>query len=263
MAPNVKDSGSPQYEPNFYTTKPSIMKRHLIPVLFLPVVLLSCNFIQDKVRGNGTIKTETRTTGSFSRVGVGGNIDVLLKQDSSYQVKIETDENLMQHIIIRTDGDKLIIEPEDGHNLSGTKGIKVYVSAPVFEQLDASGASSFSSEGVLTAPAGMSTKLNGASDASLNLNTPKISATINGASKIIFKGQAKDLFIEANGASHAKCFELLTENADVDASGASGADIFASVSIKASASGASTVRYKGNAAVNQRSSGASSVKKVE
>jgi hypothetical protein len=53
-------------------------------------------------------------------------------------------------------------------------------------------------------------------------------------------------------------------NAHVKLSGASGAEVFASVKLDANASGASHVKYKGNPAeVGQSVSGAASVKKAE
>jgi len=239
------------------------MKRLFTIVIFASFVLSSCHFMQDKVRGNGVIKTETRSPNVFNSIEVGGNFDVFVKQDSAYSVRIETDENLMEYIRVSNDGGTLIIEPGEHKNLSGTKGIKIYVSAPVFKELEASGASSISSESKLTSTDMISVDLSGASDATIELQAPKVSTEISGASSIKLKGQTKDLSIEGTGASHAKCFDLLTENADVDVSGASSADIFASVSIKADASGASHVRYKGNASANNSSSGAGSVKKVE
>jgi hypothetical protein len=224
---------------------------------------MSCNLMNNKIRGNGEIVMENRQTGNFTSVDVGSNIDVYLKQDSVSGVKIETDENLMEYITTRTEGNKLVIESRGHHNLSGSKGIKVYVSSALFEKLEASGASSLNSEGILSPASMIQIELTGASNASLELNTPAVSADLAGASSIRLKGQTKDLSIEGSGASHARCFDLMTENAHVAVTGASSADIFASVSIKASASGASHVRYKGNASVDQHESGAGSVSKSD
>ena len=57
--------------------------------------------------------------------------------------------------------------------------------------------------------------------------------------------------------------DLLSENADVDASGASHIEIYASVKIDGQASGASSVNYKGNAQSSVEKSGASSVNKKD
>jgi len=240
------------------------MKRLLLIALFFVSIFTSCHRImKDKVRGNGTIKTENRTAGTFTRVDVSGNIDLYVKQDSARSIKIEADENLMQYIEVKIEGEKLMIQPKEGYNLSGSKPIKVYVSSPVFRELEASGACDIIGENILTATDEIAIDVTGASDAELELKAPKVSAEMTGASGLKLKGQTKDLHIEGSGASHAKCFELLSENADVDVAGASSADVYASVKLKADASGASDVRYKGNATVTQSTSGAGSVKKVE
>ena len=43
---------------------------------------------------------------------VGGNIDLYVKQDSNRSVRIEADENLMQYIEVKMEGDKLVIQHE-------------------------------------------------------------------------------------------------------------------------------------------------------
>lgn len=238
------------------------MKRLFGFILPAALLLTSCNLVGDKIRGNGTVKTENRAAGMFNSVDVSGNIQVFVKQDSVHQVRIETDENLMDHIIIKTEGDQLVIKPRDNSNLSGSKGIKVYVSSPVFTGLEASGASEITSENILSSES-LVIDLTGASEANVNVKSPKVSAEASGASKIVLKGQTKDLLIKGTGASHAHCFELSAENVDVDVAGASSAEIFASVKIIADASGASHVKYKGVASHSGTASGAGGISKVD
>jgi hypothetical protein len=76
-------------------------------------------------------------------------------------------------------------------------------------------------------------------------------------------GETKDFRVDCSGASKAKCFELLTETTYVDLSGASDAQVFASIKIDAHISGAADLKYKGNATVTQDVSGAGSIKKVD
>ena len=262
-APASKIPGTHRYLNLILKPQTNNMIRFFVFLLSCSVIFNSCHFMgHNRIRGNGTIKTENRTATSFSSVDVSGNIDVYIKQDSAYSVRIETDENLLPYIIIRTEGDRLVIEPKDHSNLSGTKDIKVYVSAPMFNKLEASGACSISSENLLSSDA-IDLELTGASNAKLEIKSPKVSAEITGASSASLSGQTKDLDIDATGASHAKCFELLSENAEVDATGASSAEVFASVSLKGDATGASHIRYKGAAIFKGGSSGAGSVSKVE
>ena len=95
------------------------------------------------------------------------------------------------------------------------------------------------------------------------MKAPRISAEVSGASNITLAGETKDLRLEGSGASHFKCMDLLTENTKVGISGASSAEVFASVKLEVEASGASGVKYRGPASVSQDVSGASSVKKAD
>lgn len=264
MLLNVKVDTRLKIEPNFDTTKQLIMNRFLSIALFSAVVFSSCRYVTGKrIKGSGNVITQTRTFSGFTGVDVSNAIELFVKQDSVFSTKVEADDNLQQYIIIEQDGSTLRIKQQNNTNLDATGKIKVYVTAPLFKSLDASGACYIKSENVLTSTDAIDMDVSGASNAELELKAPKVSAEMTGASSLKLKGQTKDLYIEGAGASHAKCFELLSENANVDVAGASSAEIFASVKLKADASGASDVRYKGNMEVSQSTSGAGSVKKVE
>ncbi len=240
------------------------MNRFLAVTLLSAVLFTSCRYATGKrIKGNGNVVTQARSFSGFTGVDVSSAFQLYVKQDSVFSVKVEADDNLQSYILIKQDGNTLRIMEEHNTNLDATGRIKVYVSAPVFNALDASGACKIISENVLTSTEEITVDVSGASNAELELRAPKVSGEMTGASDLKLKGQTKDLRIRGSGASNAKCFELLSENAEVDVAGASIADVFASVKLKVDASGASDVRYKGNAAVTQNTSGAGSVKKVE
>ena len=240
------------------------MNRFLTVALFSVILFSSCRYVTGKrIKGNGNVITQSRTFSGFTGVDVGSAIHLYVKQDSAFSVKVETDDNLQQYILIEQDGNTLRIKQKNNANLDATGRIKVYVSAPLFKDLDASGACDIIGENLLSATDEIDIDVSGASDAELELKAPKVSAEMTGASNLKLKGQTKDLHIEGSGASHAKCFELLSENATVDVAGASSVEVFASIKLKADASSASDVRYKGNAAVSQSASGAGSVKKAD
>ena len=139
---------------------------------------------------------------------------------------------------------------------------KIHISNPSFSSFEASGACDIRGENKINHTGEIHLHASGASKIELDVNAPKISGELTGASDVRLSGTTKDLDISASGASHAKCYELLTENANADLSGASSANIFASVKITGEATGASDLRYRGNAAsVVVNTSGAGSAKK--
>ncbi|MBL7741971.1 MAG: DUF2807 domain-containing protein [Chitinophagaceae bacterium] len=240
------------------------MKRLLVFSVFTVAIFSSCNhFWGKRINGNGNVITQTRQFSNFKGVDVSSAIHLYVKQDPAFSVKVETDENLQQYIMVYEENGVLYVKQENNTNLDATGSIKVYVSAPVFNSIEASGACEVKGEGMLATPGGIDIDVSGASKADLEVKTPKITAEMSGASSITLRGETKDLFLKGGGASHAKCFELLTENADVDVSGASNADVFASVKLDAEASGASDIRYKGGASVTPNTSGAAHIKKAD
>ena len=247
------------------TQKPGIMKVSFLLLLLTVFILSSCNYFGGKrVRGNGNITTKEHRTGTFHSVDVGGAIHVYVKQDSAMQpVKVETDENLQDLVEIVERNGVLYISTENHFNLSPTRDVKVYVAAPHFRGLAVSGASWIRSENKLMSNETFELGASGASEIKLELKAPRINAETSGASDITLSGETKDLNLQGSGASHFRCIDLLTENTTVGVSGASSADVFASVKLDVEASGASGVKYRGAAAVNQNLSGASSVRKVD
>ena len=240
------------------------MKRLILLSLLSIVIFNSCRQVFGKrIRGNGNIKIETRTATQFNSIDVSGSIDVYVKQDSVASIKIETDENLLEYVHVNNEGGTLEIHEEGGYNLKPTKSIKVYVSGPAFKHFEASGACDIYSENKISSGEAVSINLSGASNVTMELNTPKVSAGLSGAGTIALKGETKELRIDGSGSTDIKCFDMMAENIYIEISGAGDAEVYASVKLDVHVSGAGTVKYKGNATVSQSVTGAGSVKKVE
>ncbi|MBC7947611.1 MAG: DUF2807 domain-containing protein [Chitinophagaceae bacterium] len=240
------------------------MNRLLLVALSCLLVLSSCMFNSERITGNGQVRKEPRQVGEFNSVDASTALTVYIRQDASNSVMVETDENLQPYIEISERNGTLYIRQRNNTSLSPTGGtIKIYVSAPVYKMISASGATKLIGENALSSTSGITLEVSGASNANLELRSPSVSADLTGASSLIAIGETKDLSIEASGASDAKCLELFSENADVHVSGASSAQVYASVRLNAEASGASGVKYKGKAAVTSDANGASNISKID
>jgi len=205
-------------------------------------VLLSgsaCNMTNlTGIRGSGNAKTETRNLSGFKGIKAGGAVKLEVAVQKDFGVTVETDDNLLEYITTEVSGDTLIIGSKD--RISPTL-ISVKVSMPELTGLDVSGATT--------------AMVNGAKTDSLKLEA-------SGASKVKIDGEVKTLEIDASGASGIDAENLLAENAQAEASGASSSIVNASNQVEAIASGASTVTYMGNPTnITQNSSGASTIKK--
>jgi hypothetical protein len=240
------------------------MRKLLLAGLALAVLFSSCEEIFAKrIKGNGNIITQSRSVSGFSSVDVSGSIDIYASMDSSTSVRVEADENLQEYIQIENEGGVLRVHSKNGFNLRPSSQIKVYVASSNFNRFEASGSCDIYGQNKISSNSPIDFDLSGSCDATMDVNSPKISADLSGACKVNLKGQTKNLTVKGSGSTTIKCFDLLSENANIDISGAGDAEVYASVKLDIGVSGAGDVRYKGNANVNQHISGAGSVKKVD
>jgi hypothetical protein len=234
-------------------------------LLALPLLLASCQGIFGKrVHGDGNIKTEDRPVSDFKNVDVSGAAKVLVSQGDHPSVKIEGDENLLPYMEVNQIGNKIEVREKPGFNLAPTTDIKVYVTAPIFNDIDASGACDIIGQTKISNPEDLAMYVSGAGDIRMEVDAPRLKAEVSGSGSIYLKGTTKDVYLDLTGAGHAHCYELLSENTKVDISGAGSAEVYASVKLEAEVSGAGNVKYKGNATdVKQDVSGAGSVQKAD
>lgn len=240
------------------------MKRFFACTFILSIVLSSCHFFGgERVRGDGNVVTQARDIKGFSSVEISSALDVYITQDSNFAVKVEADNNLQELIQTRKEGNVLYIRQANNTSLEPTRDIKIYISAPLYNRLDVSGASGIKSMNRISSTEKIEVYMSGACHGELDIKAPSVSIDQSGACNLTLRGESKEASLQASGSSDIKAFDFLTETMDVDVNGASHADVFASSSLKAVASGASQVRYKGNATASKDASGASSVDKVD
>lgn len=191
------------------------------------------------VQGSGAAKSERRAVSDFSKIEASGAVNLTIRTQNDFDVSVEADDNLLEHIKTEVDGDTLKIYSQG--SISTKTGINIKILMPEIKALDLSGASS----AVVS-----------------NVKTESLDLNAGGASKIKIDGTAKNLESDATGASRIDAENLTVENAEAEASGASSQIISASNDLNLTASGASNISYTGEPKnIKQNSSGASSIKK--
>lgn len=241
------------------------MKKLLLILMVIAIITPSCNYMGGKrVKGNGNITKREHSISTFKNVEVSGAIDLYVSQGDTKPVRIETDDNLQQYIEVNQEGNKLLIKFKNGINPRPTAKIRAYVSSPLYNTIDVSGASNIKGETKIVNTENMSLQVSGAGNIDMDLNAPAVSAEVSGAGEVNLKGQTKNFDLDLTGAAKAHCYDLLSENTKIEISGAADADVYASVKLDAQVSGAGSVSYKGGATnVAQHVSGAGSVKKAD
>jgi hypothetical protein len=191
-----------------------------------------------KTKGSGNVVTERREVRDFKGVNVSGVFQVEVKAQEDFSVEIEADDNLLP--LIKSEVRNGVLHLETEGRLSCDNGLKVRISAPEIDEIDASGASKVN--------------VNGIRNSEMRTDT-------SGASRISLSGETAQLLVEVSGASSVDAENLKAETADISASGASRVSTFTLNELRARASGASKVTYSGSPKnIDKQSSGASSIR---
>ncbi len=187
--------------------------------------------------GSGKVASEIRNVSGFKAVDVGGVFQVEITAGKDFEVEVQADDNLLQHIRTEVRGGTLHIHT-DGR-LSTSNPLRIRISAPAIDDLDISGVANVTLTGV---------------------KTEELNVDASGASKITVSGETAKLNIDVSGATKVLADELKVVNATVEGSGASYVSVNVSGELRSDLSGASKVEYAGSpTSVNTKKSGGSRV----
>ncbi len=201
--------------------------------------------------------TETRSCDKFSGIDISGNIELLLTPDSIQNVSINCPESYKTHVVTNVEDGILHIYTTE---IFVNKKIKAYISADTIKSLSARGACDIKTDSDFTTD-NLDLNVVGASNVKLKFNIKNVlKVDVEGASKAKIEGKCTDLDVNVVGASGVEASDMIAKNADIYATGASHANVYATETLKARAFGASSIDCDGSPKIVDKSdSGASSV----
>ena len=223
---------------------------------------ISFNHIkEERIRGNGVMKQESRDASPFTDISTSGVYKVVITQGNTHSVRIDAEENLLPYIITDFSGGELVIHTKKGYNIQPTKDIKVYVTLQKVDKLSASGAGGFSSTGVLNSDR-IQLQFSGAADADLDIHTDLLKVGVSGAGNIKLKGNSERAEYGISGAADIEALDLSTNDAKIGISGTGKANVFVQKKMDVSISGMGTIKYKGEPGITQAISGMGRISKI-
>lgn len=215
--------------------------------------------------GQGEYQQEFKV-GNFNRIDISGGFYAEVRQGTEFRVVIDGSRRDVEDLQVRVEGNELNIDYQNklfGSGLRRRRDVNIRIEMPLLEGVDLSGAVNATVKG-FDQTKNLKIDLTGASKATFtSLNAESIDADLTGASRLNLLGTTRSLRADLTGACHLNAGGLKTEEANLDASGASYAGVDVSRQLRASASGASRIRYRGEAKVQESSSGGSSVERTE
>jgi hypothetical protein len=225
-------------------------------------LLAGCTFnMGDMITGSGQTTTKNYDLSGFTKVNIGSAFQATVTQSEAYGVSVTVDDNLVQYLDVRMDGDTLVVGFKPNLRLGfRNTTLKATITLPELVGFTGSGATRTQLRGFKTSKAA-SVEASGASQVRGDIaTTGSMKVGASGASTVELSGSSAGLSVDASGASTVKLDNFTASDASVNASGASNITVNATGKVTGEASGASSVHYTGNpASVKVSTSGASNV----
>lgn len=224
------------------------------------VFLLACLFLSiGSTLFGQKIEEQNRQVGQFDNISVQDGIDLFLRQGSTTSVKVKANDDIIDNISTKVEGNTLILK-YDKKVKSWGKNVqqKVYITVNDLEKLSASGGSDVATEAFNLD--NFSVSASGGSDLELNLTVKELTLACSGGSDTNLKGSADKLEVRSSGGSDLNAQSFKAKDCKISASGGADAHIYVSGNLTMTASGASDIYYSGSPNVlSQKTSGGADI----
>lgn len=197
----------------------------------------------ENVTGNGHVIEETRNIRNFDELKVSSGIDVFITQGDDVSLRLEADENLMEHIKTEVIDGKLKIFTDV--NIRMAKSKKVYLSYEELESIHVSSAGDVKGKNTLHTK-NLELKLSSAGDIRLDVIADEIEVHISSSGNATLSGKTENLKAGLGSAGDLNAFELKAAKADVSASSSGDARIWVTDEARFKCSSAGDIVYRGN-----------------
>jgi Putative auto-transporter adhesin, head GIN domain len=222
------------------------------------IILSSCHHIT----GSGNIVTEKRSPGDFTGISSAQGIDVELRNGPATEVTVEADDNVIKYIETEVNDGLLKIRLQRNHSFMDAH-LKVYITAPKIENLNASSGADIIAKDILTSSRKLSFHASSSGEIVADVDAPEVDSHASSGGSIKISGKTRSYSANASSGGEVKSFDLLSENTNVTASSGASARVHASVTLVANASSGADISYRGAANVKKSESSGGSVTKKD
>ncbi|MGS2726372.1 head GIN domain-containing protein [Psychroserpens sp. BH13MA-6] len=221
-------------------------------IICIAVILLSSTLIHaqwgiDKIKGNGQMTTENRSTSDYEGIKCAGSFDYILVSGPEGRITLEGESNLLQHIVTEVKNGQLHIKTEKGKSLrpSNNKTIKITIPFKDINHVSLSGSGDLWNTDTISSD-NLEVYLSGSGDIILDVQTNDVSGKVTGSGDLTLKGRTKHLSAGVTGSGDFHGFSLQATDTDVSVTGSGDADVVCNGRLKARVTGSGDIEYKGN-----------------
>jgi hypothetical protein len=199
----------------------------------------------NKIKGNGKVITEKRTTPEYDGINVSGFFDVVLISGTEGAIAIKGEENLLPYIKVEVEGNILKIYTEKNIHFNTMKSVVLTVPFEKISSVSLSGSGDVTSKSTIVSPT-FKAKLSGSGDLTLDVKTTDFETNLSGSGDVVLTGSSDNFVSKTSGSGDVDAVNLTTKNANLTISGSGDMKANCSESLFARVSGSGDITYKGN-----------------
>jgi hypothetical protein len=249
--------------------------------------------------GSGDLKTEGRNVTGFTKVETDGSINVFITKADAFEVKVESDDNLIPYIVTEVKGNTLVVRMKDNINIRKAKKMTVYASMPRLVALTTRGSGSITSESKFNGEdfvaktqgsgsirfffdgksAVISTQGSGGIKFSGSINKIELGTHgsgsikaelvsesahlyVGGSGSLSIQGTANDVIAEVQGSGSIDGYNFQSKHANASVQGSGSCNLSVSDNLIGKIQGSGNINYKGDATVvTSESNGSGKIRK--
>lgn len=199
----------------------------------------------EKIKGNGNVITETRTTQDYDGVGIGGNFDVNLVKGKEGKITIEAEENIIPYIITEVKGNTLNVKYKKNVNVRNTRRITITIPYTDIDKVSLGGSGNITNKGTIESDE-FKVSLGGSGNITLNIDANDVKSSIGGSGNIKLSGNSNEFNCSIAGSGSIKAYDLKTDILTATIAGSGSIKSTVKSKIKAKVVGSGSIYYKGN-----------------
>jgi hypothetical protein len=231
-------------------------------IVVLAFALSACSALAfgtwDIVRGNGTVRLESRDVASFNGITNQGSGLVRFSQGPTRQVTVESDTNILPYLETEVRNGVLVLRTRPGISINPTR-LVFRITAPELQTIGIQGSGDFSMETPLDADR-LEIEIEGSGSVGGEIDVDTLAASIDGSGGISLRGVARLAEFGINGSGNIEAGNLSSVDARVVIRGSGDVTLEATGTLAVEISGSGDVRYRGGATVTVRDSGSGTVR---
>jgi len=240
----------------------------LAMLVLATLILSACGTVvlqgnRDAVRGSGKVVEETRAVSGVTGVELATLGTLTIELGDTESLRIEAEDNLMEHIKTEIIGGKLSIGTQDNVNLDPKRPVKYTLTVTSLDTIV------ISSSGDILAPdleaGNLSITIASSGDLEMGvLNADTLEVVISSSGNLdIAGGQVKTQNITINGSGKYTANNLESGEAEVNINSSGSATIWVLDSLKANLGSSGDLRYRGDPTLDGTANSSGKVIKID